>query len=39
MAAAQPAVAIEAHGTTIVAADGREYLDAAGGAIVVKLSS
>src|SRR3954470_21319623 len=37
MAAADPAVAVEAHGTTILAADGREYLDAAGGAIVVNV--
>ncbi|MFL5672098.1 MAG: aspartate aminotransferase family protein [Chloroflexota bacterium] len=37
MAAADPPVAVEAHGTTIVAADGREYLDAAGGAIVVNV--
>ena len=28
-------MAVEAHGSTIVDADGREYLDAAGGAIVV----
>ncbi len=32
-----PAVAVEAHGSTIVDADGREYLDAAGGAIVVNV--
>jgi adenosylmethionine-8-amino-7-oxononanoate aminotransferase len=31
---ADPPVAVEAHGSTILAADGREYLDAAGGAIV-----
>ena len=37
MTAAEPPVAVEAHGTTIVAADGREYLDAAGGAIVVNV--
>ncbi len=30
-----PPVAVEAHGATIRDADGREYLDAAGGAIVV----
>jgi adenosylmethionine-8-amino-7-oxononanoate aminotransferase len=30
-----PPVAVEAHGSTIVDADGRSYLDAAGGAIVV----
>jgi adenosylmethionine-8-amino-7-oxononanoate aminotransferase len=32
---ADPPVAVEAHGSTIVDAEGREYLDAAGGAIVV----
>jgi adenosylmethionine-8-amino-7-oxononanoate aminotransferase len=32
-----PAVAVSAHGSTIVDADGREYLDAAGGAIVVNV--
>ncbi len=32
-----PPVAVEAHGSTIRAADGREYLDAAGGAIVVNV--
>lgn len=32
-----PPVAVEAHGSTIVDADGREYLDAAGGAIVVNV--
>src|SRR4051794_3448299 len=37
MAAADPAVAVEAHGSTILADDGREYLDAAGGAIVVNV--
>src|SRR6478609_5708512 len=37
MAALDPPVAVEAHGTTIVDADGREYLDAAGGAIVVNV--
>ncbi|MDP9481858.1 MAG: aminotransferase class III-fold pyridoxal phosphate-dependent enzyme, partial [Chloroflexota bacterium] len=30
-------VAVEAHGSTIRSADGREYLDAAGGAIVVNV--
>jgi adenosylmethionine-8-amino-7-oxononanoate aminotransferase len=33
--AADPPVAVGAHGSTIVDADGREYLDAAGGAVVV----
>jgi hypothetical protein len=32
-----PPVAVEAHGCTIRDADGREYLDAAGGAIVVNV--
>ena len=32
---AKPPVAVQAHGSTIVDADGREYLDAAGGAVVV----
>ena len=32
-----PPVAVEAHGSTICDADGREYLDAAGGAIVVNV--
>jgi hypothetical protein len=32
-----PPVAVEAHGSTIVDAEGREYLDAAGGAIVVNV--
>ncbi len=32
-----PPVAVEASGSTIVDADGREYLDAAGGAIVVNV--
>ena len=32
-----PPIAVEAHGTTIRDADGREYLDAAGGAIVVNV--
>ena len=36
-ASANPPVAVEAHGSTIVDADGREYLDAAGGAIVVNV--
>lgn len=35
--AADPPVAIEAHGSTIRDAAGREYLDAAGGAIVVNV--
>ena len=30
-------IAVEAHGSTIRTADGREYLDAAGGAIVVNV--
>ena len=34
---ADPPVAVEAFGSTIRAADGREYLDAAGGAIVVNV--
>ncbi len=34
---ADPPVAVEAHGCTIRDADGREYLDAAGGAIVVNV--
>ena len=34
---ADPPVAVEAHGCTVRAADGREYLDAAGGAIVVNV--
>ncbi len=34
---ADPPVAVEAHGSTIVDAAGREYLDAAGGAIVVNV--
>jgi adenosylmethionine-8-amino-7-oxononanoate aminotransferase len=33
--AADPPVAVRAHGSTIVDAAGREYLDAAGGAVVV----
>ena len=32
-----PAVAVSAHGSTIVDAAGREYLDAAGGAVVVNV--
>ena len=36
-AAAEPPVAVSAHGSTIVDADGREYLDAAGGAVVVNI--
>jgi adenosylmethionine-8-amino-7-oxononanoate aminotransferase len=35
--AADPPVAVEAHGSTIRDAAGREYLDAAGGAIVVNV--
>ncbi|MFN8629940.1 MAG: aminotransferase class III-fold pyridoxal phosphate-dependent enzyme, partial [Chloroflexota bacterium] len=34
-ASATPPVAVSAHGSTIVDSEGREYLDAAGGAIVV----
>ena len=34
---ADPPVAVSAHGSTIVDAEGREYLDAAGGAIVVNV--
>jgi len=33
----EPPVAVEAHGSTIVDAQGREYLDAAGGAVVVNV--
>jgi len=33
----EPPVAVEAHGSTIRDRDGREYLDAAGGAIVVNI--
>jgi adenosylmethionine-8-amino-7-oxononanoate aminotransferase len=33
----EPPVAVAAHGSTIVDADGREYLDAAGGAVVVNI--
>jgi adenosylmethionine-8-amino-7-oxononanoate aminotransferase len=36
-AVAEPPVAVEAHGSTIRDANGREYLDAAGGAIVVNV--
>jgi len=32
-----PPVAVEAHGSTIVDASGREYLDAAGGAVVINI--
>jgi hypothetical protein len=32
-----PPIAVEAHGSTIRDADGRDYLDAAGGAIVVNV--
>ena len=32
-----PPVAVEAHGSTILDADGRQYLDAAGGAVVVNI--
>jgi adenosylmethionine-8-amino-7-oxononanoate aminotransferase len=35
--AQEPPVAVEAHGSTIRDAEGREYLDAAGGAIVVNV--
>ena len=34
---ADPPIAVEAHGSTIRSADGREYLDAAGGAVVVNV--
>ena len=34
---ADPPIAVEAHGSTIRDADGRDYLDAAGGAIVVNV--
>ena len=33
----EPPVAAEAHGSTIVDTEGREYLDAAGGAVVVNV--
>ena len=36
-ASPNPPVAAEAHGSTIVDSEGREYLDAAGGAIVVNV--
>ena len=36
-AVADPPVAVKAHGCTIRTADGREFLDAAGGAIVVNV--
>ena len=36
-ASPDPPVAVEAFGSTIRAADGREYLDAAGGAVVVNV--
>ena len=36
-ASPNPPVAVSAHGSTIVDADGREYLDAAGGAVVVNV--
>ena len=36
-ASPNPPVAVSAHGSTIVDAAGREYLDAAGGAIVVNV--
>ena len=36
-ASPNPPGAVSAHGSTIVDADGREYLDAAGGAIVVNV--
>ena len=36
-AVSEPPVAVEAHGSTIRDAEGREYLDAAGGAIVVNV--
>jgi adenosylmethionine-8-amino-7-oxononanoate aminotransferase len=32
-----PPVAVEAHGSVVLAADGREYIDAAGGAVVVNV--
>ena len=35
--APEPPVAAQAHGCTIIDADGREYLDAAGGAVVVNV--
>lgn len=33
----EPPVAVSAHGSTIVDSEGREYLDAAGGAVVVNV--
>ena len=33
----EPPIAVEAHGSTIRDADGRDYLDAAGGAVVVNV--
>jgi adenosylmethionine-8-amino-7-oxononanoate aminotransferase len=33
----EPPVAVEAHGSTIIDAEGRRYLDAAGGAVVVNV--
>jgi hypothetical protein len=36
-ASPNPPVAVSAHGSTIVDAEGREYLDAAGGALVVNV--
>ena len=33
----EPPVAVEAHGSTILDGDGREYIDAAGGAVVVNV--
>ncbi len=36
-ASPNPPVAVAAHGSVIVDADGREYLDAAGGAVVVNV--
>ncbi len=35
--APEPRMAVSAHGSTIVDAEGREYLDAAGGAVVVNV--
>ena len=35
--APDPPIAVSAHGSTIRAADGREYIDAAGGAVVVNI--
>ena len=36
-ASPNPPVAVAAHGSTIVDTEGREYLDAAGGAVVVNV--